>query len=254
MQNFQHFCHFLNASWKSCSVKVFKCHPRSFQLCQNKSLSVLSSTGETVTDGSNQASSVSGGRQPFCFWSRIPWWERKCKIVSCHDATISSFVIKVWGEVLTDVHTVAIKCHSSMQNWLFGLPGWILCETFPLMSKRMMSMLLTSLFILPLGGLLLCFSVTTINQTIIISDNSGQEGCIVGGNMAKLVTDNESCCFWSVLRTCSRPDKLLQIKGRKELRTSNQLCGIHTCTSTPKITYHCIVLLQLLYRWQHQSR
>jgi hypothetical protein len=24
-----------------------------------------------------------------------------------------------------------VKCHSSMQNWLFGLPVWILCEQSP---------------------------------------------------------------------------------------------------------------------------
>jgi hypothetical protein len=41
---------------------------------------------------------------------------------------------KVWGEVFAHCHAVAIKCHSSMWNWLFGLPGWILCkESSPLM-------------------------------------------------------------------------------------------------------------------------
>jgi hypothetical protein len=48
--------------------------------------------------------------------------------VRCHDATASSFVTKVWGEVLAHSHAVAIKHHSIMQNWLFGLPIWIFSE------------------------------------------------------------------------------------------------------------------------------
>jgi hypothetical protein len=50
------------------------------------------------------------------------------------------------GEVFAHVHAVAIKRHSSMQNWLFGLPGRILCEQCLLMSKKMMSMLFSLLF------------------------------------------------------------------------------------------------------------
>jgi hypothetical protein len=32
--------------------------------------------------------------------------------------------------------TVAIKCHSSMRNSLFGLKGWILCEQSPWCKKN----------------------------------------------------------------------------------------------------------------------
>jgi hypothetical protein len=38
------------------------------------------------------------------------------EIVHCYDATASSFVTKVRGEVFTHVHAVAVKRHSSMQN------------------------------------------------------------------------------------------------------------------------------------------
>jgi hypothetical protein len=34
----------------------------------------------------------------------------------CHDATANS-------EVFAHFHTFAVKHHSSMQNWLYGLPG-----------------------------------------------------------------------------------------------------------------------------------
>jgi hypothetical protein len=54
--------------------------------------------------------------------------KRKCETVHCDDATASSFVTKVQGEDFTHFHTVTVKRHSSMQNWLFGLPGQILCE------------------------------------------------------------------------------------------------------------------------------
>jgi hypothetical protein len=43
------------------------------------------------------------------FWSKIPWSRRKQEMVCCHDATASSFVAKVWGEVFAHFHSVAIK-------------------------------------------------------------------------------------------------------------------------------------------------
>jgi hypothetical protein len=46
---------------------------------------------------------------------------------SFHDATASSLVAKVQGEVCAHFYIVATKCHSSM----FGLPEQILCEHSP---------------------------------------------------------------------------------------------------------------------------
>jgi hypothetical protein len=43
-------------------------------------------------------------------------------------ATASYFVAKDRGETFAYFHTVAGKRYSSMQHWLFGLPGRILCE------------------------------------------------------------------------------------------------------------------------------
>jgi hypothetical protein len=39
------------------------------------------------------------------------------------DATASSTVATVQGEIFGHFHGVSVKCHSSMQNGLFGLPG-----------------------------------------------------------------------------------------------------------------------------------
>jgi hypothetical protein len=41
------------------------------------------------------------------------------------------FVAKVRCWIFANFHSITIKHHSSMQNWLFGLPGWILCEQPP---------------------------------------------------------------------------------------------------------------------------
>jgi hypothetical protein len=41
------------------------------------------------------------------------------------------FGAKVWSEVFAHFHAVAVKHHGSVRNWLFGLPGKILCEQFP---------------------------------------------------------------------------------------------------------------------------
>jgi hypothetical protein len=94
--------------------------PRSPQLCQNGDISVLSSLWETEES-----------RVP---WTTVvlvkknPWWERKYETVHCSDATARSFVTNVRGEVFSHFHVVAVKRHSSMRNWLFGLPGRILSE------------------------------------------------------------------------------------------------------------------------------
>jgi hypothetical protein len=37
-------------------------------------------------------------------------------LAHCCDATASSSVAKFWDEVFAHFHTVAVKCHSSMQN------------------------------------------------------------------------------------------------------------------------------------------
>jgi hypothetical protein len=52
----------------------------------------------------------------------------------CCDATASSFVAKVQGRVFANFR--AIKRHSYMTNWLFGLPGRILYEHSPWCQRK----------------------------------------------------------------------------------------------------------------------
>jgi hypothetical protein len=46
----------------------------------------------------------------------------------CHDVTASSFVTIGWRRNLRTFSCSHHKTYSSMQKWLFGLLGWILCE------------------------------------------------------------------------------------------------------------------------------
>jgi hypothetical protein len=100
------------------------------QLCQNRRFSVLTSIEKT------EKCRVVGGQQLCYFWSRIPWWKRKCKMSCYRDATASSFVAKVRCEVFANFHAVAVKRHSSMRNWLFDLPGRILYKQSPSCKRK----------------------------------------------------------------------------------------------------------------------
>jgi hypothetical protein len=118
-------------------------------LCESGDISVLSSIGQInkTRSGPIQASKVVGGTAVMLFLvKKIPWRKRKYETVRCGDATGSYFVAKFRGEVLGQFHAVAVKRHSSVLNWLFGLPERIICEQTRLISKKTMSMLLTLLF------------------------------------------------------------------------------------------------------------
>jgi hypothetical protein len=52
-----------------------------------------------------------------------------------------------------------------------------------------MSMPLTLFYTFPLAGLLLCLSVITVSPALVTSDNPEQEGCIVIGDLLKLLAD-----------------------------------------------------------------
>jgi hypothetical protein len=89
----------------------------------------------------------------------------------------------------------------------------------------------------PLGKLLLCLRVITLNPALVTSDNHGQEGCIVGGDLTKLLADVTHCYFWSALRNW------LKIKWCK--KSTPPPSSLQFCTLTPKICYY---YLSPLYR------
>jgi hypothetical protein len=190
--------------------------PWSPQLCRNGRLSVLSSIFNIQTE----KSMVGGGQQSCCFLSNIPLWKRKCETVCCCDATASSFIAKVRGKVFAHFHTVAIKHHSSLRNWLVGLPGRILCEQSP-SCKKNMSMLFTFPFA--------CLALFCLDE---FGSFHQEDCCFVPGSpvitMDKKCASSEviwqsslqtftHCCFWLAPRNHIWPDTRPQIQGRKNL-------------------------------------
>jgi hypothetical protein len=66
--------------------------------------------------------------------------------------------------------------------------------TIPPMSQKMISIFLNLFFSC------LAFSVSvslnfSTKQSFVTNDNPGQEGCIVGGELTKLLADKEKICF-----------------------------------------------------------
>jgi hypothetical protein len=96
---------FLNASWKSCSVRMCSTP------CDCASITTVESKWRTqfYLQSGKQKSKLGGGRQPCCFWSKIPS-EKGSERLRCHDATASSFVTKVRGEAFVHFHTVTVIC------------------------------------------------------------------------------------------------------------------------------------------------
>jgi hypothetical protein len=97
-----------------CILEVLFCDsailPRSPQLYQNGGLSVLSSIRETENQGG-----WAGDNSRVIFGKKFPGEKRIVETVHC-DATASSFVAKVWGEVFAHFHSVTVKRQSSMQH------------------------------------------------------------------------------------------------------------------------------------------
>jgi hypothetical protein len=79
---------------------------------------------------------VGGDNSHVVFWSKIAWWKRKCETVCYHDATASSSVASVQGEVFAHFHAVTVKHHSRTRNWLLDLPGQILCKQSPSCQRK----------------------------------------------------------------------------------------------------------------------
>jgi hypothetical protein len=107
------------------SVRVFN---TACDSTSNASIELKWKTFSFIFNLEDRGKSDGWRRQSCCFWSKIPWWKRKCEGVSCRDATARSFVAKFRVEIFAHFHAVVMKGHSNMRNWKFGLPGRILCE------------------------------------------------------------------------------------------------------------------------------
>jgi hypothetical protein len=189
-------------------------------------------------------------RQSCCFRSKIPWWKRNCETLRCQHVTASSFVANVRGEVFAHFHAVAFKRHIRLRNWLLGLPERILFFNNPFTLNKIMSMLLTLLFTC------LTFAVS------LRSDFLCTAHAYLNYAMVSVVLFSEICTklyavpLSEASRNRIRPDTRLQIKGRKNQHVLPAIWKfVHWLARyVSNIIYCCITLLQLMYRWQHQSR
>jgi hypothetical protein len=85
------------------------------------------------------------------------------------------FVAKFWGEVFVNFHGASAKCHSSMQNWLFGLPGTILYEQSPWCQRKWACSRRCSSSLSPcLVSVNLVFS---IGRTVALSKGHNRKSC-----------------------------------------------------------------------------
>jgi hypothetical protein len=109
MHHYQCDCHFLNA------LPVILL--QSPQLCENYGLSVLSSIGNREKlQGTKSGEQGRWGMTVMLFLVKTFPAEkrnvRRCLVVM--QQPVSSFIAKVWGEVLAHFHAVAIKSNSSI--------------------------------------------------------------------------------------------------------------------------------------------
>jgi hypothetical protein len=220
--------------------------PQSPHLCQNSGLSISSSIRET------EKCRVGGRQHSCCFWSKIPWWEKKCETVCCHEATASSFITKVWVELFAHFHAVAVKWHSSMRNLLFGLPGRILYEQSSWCQRKWwasscLALQLSRLFFLSVMNR--AFHSNTCVQLIFSSPN-------ILSQYSTICTKFDAVPLLDPSQNHIRPDTRLQMKACK--KSAGPPSYVKFCTLTPKTCqyyhFHCTELLQLLHSWQHQSR
>jgi hypothetical protein len=91
------------------------------------------------------------------------------------------FVAKVWGEVFTHFHAVTVKRHSSTWNLMFGLTGRILCEQSHWCQRKWACSWLS------IGRIVALYQGYNCKSALVTSDNPGWEGCIIGGDLAKLL-------------------------------------------------------------------
>jgi hypothetical protein len=65
-----------------------------------------------------------------------------------------------------------------------------------------------------LGRLLPCLRVITVNPALVISDDPGQKGCIIGGNLMKLLTDIETLLL---LISCQKSHQAIYMTPNKRM-------------------------------------
>jgi hypothetical protein len=135
------------------------------------------------------------------------------------------------GRILYTFPRSLLKHHSSMWNWLFGLPGWILHEQFSWCKRKMdmtSALLLTCLTFSFSVGLDFPCTIHAFFPDRLPSHCQGLRG-----------TSNEICTKLNAIllsgpsRNHIRPDRRLKINGRK--KSAHPPSCTKLCALTPKI-------------------
>jgi hypothetical protein len=167
------------------------------------------------------------------FWSKIPWWKRRCETVHCRDATASSFVAKVQGKVFTHFHAVTVKCHSSIWKWLFDLWEWILYEQPPWCQRKWW--VCSWLCSLPASCFLVSVSSDFSIQTPVYGSCFLPQMLVIAKiyHFFRICTRLDAPWLSDPSWNCIRPDIQLHIKGHK--KSACPPSCMKFCTLTPKI-------------------
>jgi hypothetical protein len=162
---------------------------------------------------------------------KIFWWKTKCETMRRRKVTASSFVANIRGEVFAHFQAVIIKRHSSMRNWLFGLPGRILCEQSPWWTWFWLCSLPVSPFsICPEQSMLYkrpCAAYTFFPEHL---SNQCQS---LRRTFAEICTKFDAYSLSDPSRNRIMPDARLQIKGHE--KSARPPKCLKCCALTPKI-------------------
>jgi hypothetical protein len=176
-------------------------------------------------------------------------------MVRCLDATASSLVAEDRSEVFAHFQAVIVKRYSSKQNWLFGHPGFILCEQSPWCQIKWWACfwLRSSPFS--------SFSVSDIlgfprTAHAFFPEHLFKHCQSLRRTFSESYTKFDAVPLSVPSRNGIRQDTRLQIKLRKNHDIHPTAWNfVHKLLRYASTTiYCCIALLQTLCKWQRQSR
>jgi hypothetical protein len=214
-------------------------------LCQNGGLSVLSSIGGTEESREGRETTVMLFLVKTSLMKKEVWYGP------------NSFVVKFRGVAFAHFHSVAVKRHNSMRNWLFGVPGRILCEQSPWCKRNdehALDFASTLTWLCPEPSMPIKHPCTA-NAFFFKRLSNQCKG--LRHSFPNICTTCDAVPLSDTSWNCVRPDTRLQIKGRKKNRHVHPSAWnlVHWLPRhASAIIYSCIALIQLLYRWHHQSR
>jgi hypothetical protein len=142
--------------------------------------------------------------------------------VSCCDATASYFVAKVWAKS-AHFYAFAVKRRSSMRNWLFGLPGRILCEQSVKESVKESNEHALDFALQLSNPYLVSVSLDfTCTAHAFFPEHLSNHCQDLHLTFPKICTKFDAAPLSDPFQNCIRPEKRLKIKVTMELTTTQE--------------------------------